>query len=169
MSEYPRRPIYSPALGIPDLWTAFGRAAAVQTLVSNKQWTTNAAPVVGTGANIIVATLAMVAKVTGRFRVRLGGVISSTNSAGGDDVSLGVSHGVGVTAADYAQPAVQTPATGLETAIGIGWVSLIVDFSSVPISFTAALGSTTALNLIMNAPATVEFQTHGIEFEAEEF
>lgn len=167
MSEALRRPLHSPALGIPDMWPAFARAKAVQALVGNKKWTTNPGLINATGADQILATLSMTALATGRFRVRASGVVSV--SAINMEMTLGASHGAGVAAPDYAQPIVFLPGPPGEGIQGVTWFSLILDFSSAPVSFTAALGSTTALNLVVNATVNTDFETHGIQFEAEEF
>ncbi len=167
MVDKARRPVETEPLGIPDMWPAFGRASAVQALVGNKKWTTNSGTITATGADQVIATLSMTALATGRFRVRASGVVSVF--AINQTMILGVSRGAGVAAAAYAQPSVDLPNPAGEGANGVEWISLIVDFSSAPLSFTAALGSTTVLNLVMNASNSTEFEVHGLQFEAEEF
>jgi len=168
MSEALRRPLHSPALGIPDMWPAFARAAAVQALVGNKKWTKVAAISLTTAAQV-VATLSMTAKVTGRFRVRATGVLS-TNSAG-NTFTASVSHGTNVTAADYSRIAQFIPYSTDEVYEAWGPFALIVDYSSLTPAVTFTVGATAVLNLVMlaNANSAVEIQANAMEFEAEEF
>jgi hypothetical protein len=156
-------------LGIPDVeWArsiavqASKRAATAALTAGNRKWQTVPA-ITLTASPLIVATFDMFAFSTGRFFIRSGGVLN------GDSPALfqyGVSHGVGVTAADYSQIQMLTVSGG--EAPGTV-VTVAVDLPTV--GFTAVVGSTTRINLLMTgvSGAHVAVPVNGITFDVQEY
>jgi hypothetical protein len=163
-----RAPVETPKLGVPDV--EWPRAIAVKALniLGNKQW------ISVPGLTItavdptyqIAATLSMVAKGTGRFRARFVGYIG--NSGGATHQFFGgVSHGTGVLTNDYVAFPLNVPPS-VESAQAT--IALIFDFPTGA-GFTAAVGSTTDINMLVSADAASDLVlfTRAAQFEVEEY
>jgi len=166
-AEKTRRPLETPALGVPDF--AWPTAIAVKALqvLGNKKWV-SVPPITITAINPIyqiAATLSMTALGTGRFRARWVGYVENIDS-GNHTLYGGMSHGTSILVPNYAQSALIISPSGegnMSTA------ALIVDFATL--GFTAALGSTTAINLLVGADAASDLHllTNATQFEVEEY
>jgi|SRR5882672_1627855 len=163
-----RRPLETPALGVPDV--EWSRAAAVQALniLGNKKWV-SVAPLTVTALSPvyqIAATLSMVAKGTGRFRARWFGYVSNVD-AGAHNLFGSVSHGASVLVADYVQFPLLVQPSG-EGAVST--VAFVIDLPTAA-AFTAPVGSTTPINLLVGADAASDiiFRTRATQFEVEEY
>ena len=164
-----RRPLQTTPLGVPDFGWLSARSQAALVLVANKKWIT-IPTVVLTAVNPvyqIVGSIPMLATTTGRFRGRLTGY--PLNTAGAPHLLFGaMSHGTGILVPDYAQIALQLPANVSETG-GNGTVALTIDFPAN--GFTAAVGSTTAINALfgVDVASVIAIGTNAIQFEVEEY
>jgi hypothetical protein len=164
-----RRPNNTPTLGVPDIAWAEARAAAATALSGNKKWV-SVPPLTITAVDPtfqIAAILSMTALATGRFRARWMGYIENIDS-GNHTLFGGMSHGTGILVPNYTQSALIIPPSGEGN---MATAALIVDFPSLGTPFVAALGSTTAINLLVAADAASDLHllTNATQFEVEEY